>query len=691
VLALAFLATRLPALTLLPVSAVEGIQLSWARETARTGELLDIARGGRYLPTWLAALALSRGGDPLRLGRLVSVAAGLLSVLGLVVLGRQLGRERAGWLAAVLYTLVPFTLFHDRLALAEPWLACTWIWSLAFGVLWSRTARLGWAVLLGAAVAAAGLTKLVGLVLFFLPLECVFWREGALRRRLAYQLCAVWAVALALLAPVVLEAPEHVAYLEESLWAFHPSPDSAPAFLPGLAHIVEWHWAYLTPVGAVVAAWAMAEALRRWDRAALSLVLCWSLWCVACAVVWGRSWQPRDLEPAVALLLAGVACSIAALRARFGFALVAAWALAAVPLDRSIVFEPEAARLPGIERGQYIEGWPSGYGIAELASWLVRSARDAPILVLGHDQSGPMREGLDLRLADASAIDRRRVDLRQQQPFRNYRSLAADKRPVVFVLEQAAIPQLVLSLDGRRALAPELRQLKPGQERQVEAYVVHGELRPPPLAPAAGGPAAARAPGWHGMGILAERERCGWERGVSALRACRRLLDRGVGGQVRAETLYHLGRELLLLGRAADAEHALREADGIVPCDVEQREALAGALEALSRHTEAADALRQVLDVADREVAPALLQRIAWNLALAGRLEEAVALYRRCLALNPAYASARNDLGVCLWLLGREAEAQHALFSGRLTDGEGLRVRYNLAVVEALRGHPDGA
>lgn len=63
----------------------------------------------------------------------------------------------------------------------------------------------------------------------------------------------------------------------------------------------------------------------------------------------------------------------------------------------------------------------------------------------------------------------------------------------------------------------------------------------------------------------------------------------------------------------------------------------------------------------------------------AGRIEEALADYRRSLAINPSYLNAHNNLGYALSQLGRPAEAIPEYRAALKTNSNHLEVRNNLA------------
>ena len=480
------LITRLPHLTRLPVFLDEAMHLDWAFRTAATGQLVGHTDGGRYLPIWAWAVVAAPASDPLRAARLVSVVSGLTAVLGLAWLGRLLDSPHAGILAAFLYVAAPFTLLYDRMALVDSLLAALVTHALLLGVLWARTARRLWAVGLGLAVGAAGLTKLSGLLALALPAALALASRAPHRGRLRAQLAWAYGIALVLLFPLFLDVAGTGKFFSENLWVLRPGADGE-SFLGRNARLAgEWLLAYLTPMGAALIVLAAALALRERRRADL-LLLCVALgWCAFFVLVGGRYWFPRYVLPAIPPLFLLLALA-AARRGR-----AATWVTAGlltvawIRFDAALIADPARAPLPPVERSQYIYDWPSGYGLAEIVAAMRQAAEREPVTVLRDQSSTPLREGLDLMLRSGGArIDVVDAPVKAGDFGESIERLLAAGRLVLLAIDQPADRQLVLTLDGRSAVRPWVEISKPDGVRRVAVYAVAGEP------PGAGAPARA--------------------------------------------------------------------------------------------------------------------------------------------------------------------------------------------------------
>jgi tetratricopeptide (TPR) repeat protein len=153
---------------------------------------------------------------------------------------------------------------------------------------------------------------------------------------------------------------------------------------------------------------------------------------------------------------------------------------------------------------------------------------------------------------------------------------------------------------------------------------------------------------------VAYKSRGEWAEAASYFRICVTL------GQQVNDARYGLGRALAELGDRAGAIEALRryvadERDPAKARFVEAARVELSRLEAVAREPAAAP----VADEADIEAANQAANE-ADRLQAAGRFEEAVAAYRRAIAVAPDDARLRNELGASLFQLRRFSEAADA-------------------------------
>ena len=149
-------------LTSIPVFADEAIYIRWAQvmQAEPTLRFLPLSDGKQPLFMWTVIPFLKLFTDPLVAGRMVSVATGIGSLVGIFILSYILFKNKAVSLAAsLIYAISPFTVFFDRMALVDSMLTFFGLWTIIFALLTAKFERLDTAMLTGFALGGAALTK----------------------------------------------------------------------------------------------------------------------------------------------------------------------------------------------------------------------------------------------------------------------------------------------------------------------------------------------------------------------------------------------------------------------------------------------------------------------------------------------------------------------------------------------------
>src|SRR5258705_9080550 len=120
-LVIAYLATRLAALTVLPIFFDETGHIRWAIWISQGQKLEKPWQYGKGLQIFAGALLFPWAREHyLWASRALAVLFGAGTLAGTVLLGRALGGARVGGLAGPFYIACPYALVFDRLALTAP-------------------------------------------------------------------------------------------------------------------------------------------------------------------------------------------------------------------------------------------------------------------------------------------------------------------------------------------------------------------------------------------------------------------------------------------------------------------------------------------------------------------------------------------------------------------------------------------
>ncbi|NMC36060.1 glycosyltransferase family 39 protein [Candidatus Beckwithbacteria bacterium] len=142
--------------------------------------------------------------------RLVSVFFASLATVFLYLLTKKLINARVGFLAAVLFAILPFNIYYGRVVMPDPMHICFSIASLYFLSLWVYKQKISYAILTGLAWAVAMLTKPYAIVLLLPASYLVIraFRLKAFKKPGLYIILALGLIPLALWRLHINQHPE---------------------------------------------------------------------------------------------------------------------------------------------------------------------------------------------------------------------------------------------------------------------------------------------------------------------------------------------------------------------------------------------------------------------------------------------------------------------------------------------------
>jgi 4-amino-4-deoxy-L-arabinose transferase-like glycosyltransferase len=395
--------------------------------------------------SWLLALALPLSTDPVRAGRLLSVAMGIATIPAIawavrrVVLAFAVTDEEAAAavpaavLAGGIVTFSPFFVFAARMARVDALFLLEAALATGASVGIASRAREGRplvasAVGLGLLMGGTMLTRsAVSYPLWLLPLVALFAlrsRGGpALEpsfRRLARSLAIAMAVSLTLWAPMLaapgrLDLATRLFFLAET----HPSMGAAERTLlvgRNLAIAFESLWVYLTPPVFLTAIAAIVWLV--WSRRLRVLVFftAWELILLAPTVVFATAYFPRYALPAALPLVAAAVFGLGRLwpvaatpgfpRARTLVGGILAITLLGWSIHDVARGERDAKRWPllAIDRVQFVSGLSAGFASEAAVRFLEAEARKKKITVLTPEFSGNPSDAVWLLLGRHSGV-----------------------------------------------------------------------------------------------------------------------------------------------------------------------------------------------------------------------------------------------------------------------------------------------
>ncbi len=410
-----FFFLRLFHLTILPVFADEAIYLRWSQvmRAEPTLRFLPLSDGKQPLFMWLTIPFLKVFSDPLLAGRFLSVLAGLGSMIGLGFLAWLLFKEkRISLIAALLYAILPFFVFFDRLALVDSLLAMFGIWLACLSLWLIKYQRWDLAMISGMILGGAMLTKspAVFFAIFF-PVALLFLPKNNFGKILS-----LWAVVwlfgfgiynfLLRLGPgfqmIALRNKDYLFSVKEIL--SHP----LDPLKPHLGDLASWFPNLLTWPIFLASLGGMIVALRKKWKASIFLLI-WMIVPLLSQAVFAKVFTPRYILFTIWPLLLFTAFFLewlwVQLKRKYWLVIVLVIILVpAFTYDWYLLTNPEKAPLPRNLRNGHLEEWTAGQGIKESAAFLKERTKVNQIFVGTEGFFGTLPDGLQIYLEGTSNI-----------------------------------------------------------------------------------------------------------------------------------------------------------------------------------------------------------------------------------------------------------------------------------------------
>jgi len=409
---LLYVILRLVHLLQVPLFTDEAIYIRWAQiaKNDPTWLFISLTDGKQPLFIWFMFPFLSIVKDPLIAGRLVSVFSGLLSVIGLFFLGKELFKNRCiGMVSALVYVISPFTLVYDRMALYDSMVSTVIIWALYLEVLFIRSVRLRTAVQTGLFIGIAMWVKTNAFfALYLLPFSILLfdWRKKDVKRRVI-RLGILLGVIVVLsngiynilrISPFfyIIAQKNYVFIYSFKEWLQHP----LTYLIPNLTNLVSWFISYVTWPW-IVAMLGSFIIIRTQLKEKL-LLLIWFVIPLSALSLFGKLLYPRYLLPMVVPLFPLIAYTFVSIAKKItnkvivGVVIIIFCSMALIS-DNAILTDFIHAPIPQSDIEQFT-GWASGGGLTQIISILQKQSEKGPIYVGTEGTFGLVPAGLELYL-----------------------------------------------------------------------------------------------------------------------------------------------------------------------------------------------------------------------------------------------------------------------------------------------------
>jgi hypothetical protein len=421
VLISSYLITRLPNLTKLPIFTDEAIYIRWSQIGASDASwrFISLTDGKQPLFTWIMMVLFKLiHTDPLFTGRLVSVLAGLATLIGLWLLTDKLfHQKRTSFITSLIYVFNPFPLFYDRMALYDSLVAALSVWNLYIAVCLVQVPALDKALIFGATLGLGMLNKSSGLFsLILTPLTPVVsgWRRNDWKSKCTrWILLVILAAGLSVIYYSILRLSPlfNMIGLKNNVFIFSISEwmnQPFRFFIGNIRGLSDWLVSYLTfPV--VLLIFFPLLLFWKFPRQKILLVLWWIIPFSGLAL-FGKVLYPRFILFMVMPLLVLAALTVDMVLSFFknksaSVFLILIIFFQALNISYFIVMDPVHAPIPLADRGQMMDDWPAGGGIREINQYLSRQAQSKRIVVYTDGTFGLLPYAVEIYLVDNPNVE----------------------------------------------------------------------------------------------------------------------------------------------------------------------------------------------------------------------------------------------------------------------------------------------
>lgn len=420
-----YFSLRLFNLGTLPIFTDEAIYIRWAQIGLQdpNWRFISLSDGKQPLFTWVMMVTLKLINDPLIAGRMVSVLAGVFSIIALWFISYELFKnKRIAYLASLIYVVFPFAQVVDRMALYDSLSGAFTLWASYFSILLIRKARLDIAYTLGLTIGFGVLNKSTNFFsIYLLPFTLILFnyaKKNRLKRIIKVALLALFAVVLSIAMYSILRLSGLFHMVEQknalfiypfSEWINHPFD----FFLGNLHGMINWTIEYLKwPFVALI---ILSFRDRKFTKEKIFLFLYFFLPFIALAL-FARILFPRfiffmtlPLLPLIAyglydiidLATKKLVKKVNRLKLTFILLLIA-FAFMVYPLYVSyqFAFDPVNSRIAKPDNAQYVNHWTAGWGVVETVDFFEEISSKESVFIATEGTFGLMPFALEIYLSD---------------------------------------------------------------------------------------------------------------------------------------------------------------------------------------------------------------------------------------------------------------------------------------------------
>lgn len=415
-----YFSTRFYRLTYYPIFSDEGIYIRWASIAWHdaTWRFISLTDGRQPLQTWLTIPFMKLfPNDLLFAGRSFAVFGGFLGMVGIGLLTYFLFNKRSAYISMFLYLVAPFFIFYDRIALIDTWVNASAIWIMFFALLLARYIRLDISLIFGIMgglflLAKSSVMMFLGLSIFT-PLVYLNSYIKERKKIFNYVFLLLISISLAYLIYNIQRLSPFFHFINSKNTTFILTPKewiSSPFQVVGhnITHILRYVMHNLGYGIFFVGIFGLIMIFRK-KRELFWFFIFWFMGLYIPMVFFMKVLFPRYtifISP-IFIVSAGYFLDLFFNKKNklINFLLIVFILTFPIYFAYFHYFDYANQPLNKVDRGQYIEDWPAGYGAKEIMEYVRNHSNGKRSIVVCEGNFGMAGDVLDVFKKDSDNID----------------------------------------------------------------------------------------------------------------------------------------------------------------------------------------------------------------------------------------------------------------------------------------------
>ena len=396
-----YLATRLQNLISLPVFGDEAIYIRWSQiiKSVETLRFIPRTDGKQPFFMWLTVPFFKITSDPLFAGRLVSVLAGLGTILTIYLILRIIFNIKplSCFITCSIYLFIPFAFFFDRVAVPDNLLAFWGILSMLFSLLLAKHPRLDLAMILGSVLGLAWLTKSPAMYFILLSISTFVFLNYSKPKLFVLPLFS--AIISFVIYNILRLGPQFSQIAirnQDYIWSIgeiikHPLDPFIPHLndtINIISHYISW------PIFVFIIFATIYSVFKKKFNKYVFLVICWSILPLMANLAIAKVFTARYILFCLPPFFVAASYFISKLPIKTFF-IVPLLLIPNFIFIYQISTNPFSVVLPQTESG-YVQDWTSGWGIKSSADYLIERSKKANVIVGTEGAFGTLPDGLQI-------------------------------------------------------------------------------------------------------------------------------------------------------------------------------------------------------------------------------------------------------------------------------------------------------